>query len=403
MPEELLRRGRGRRVALLVTATTYADPSLKALNAPQADARALAAVLGDPTIGDYQVEVLADKMSQDVRVRINKLFVEADRDDLVLLYFSGHGIRDMAGRLHLATVDTQSTLLASTAVSANFIRELIDHSSSRRVVVWLDCCYAGAFPAGVVPKAGERVDVQTQLNGRSGRGCVVMSASTAIQFAFERGGKPDVRGGVPSSIFTQAIVEGLNTGDADLNGDGEIDTAELYNYVYDWVVRELPEQTPTRNDMVTGEFPVAHNKKGPRSSLDTADVVQPARRGRSLGGRVALIVGVVVALTLMGTFITAYIREMPSSGVPCAAGDVAILGSTSFGPVARELSDRYQKACPSARIDTAVMGSLTGLQQLGSTDGDGQLVISDGAVEAGDVPHVDWKARRRGNFVDGGE
>ncbi len=155
----------GTRRALLIATDAYSDATFSHLRAPQVDAQDLANVLSDKEIGDYRVDVLTNTASHAVRIRINELFTEAARDDLILLYVSGHGVKDASGQLHLATTDTRRSLLAATAISAPFIRELIDHSPARRVVVWLDCCYSGAFPAGRNPKAERTVDVLSQITG----------------------------------------------------------------------------------------------------------------------------------------------------------------------------------------------------------------------------------------------
>ncbi|HEX4723565.1 MAG TPA: caspase family protein [Pseudonocardiaceae bacterium] len=252
----------GRRTALLIATDSYADPAFDGLNAPRQDATELAGLLGDPEIGGFTTTVLDNPTCNDARIALDELFGDAGRDDLLLFYVSGHGVKDEAGHLHLVLGDTRRNRLPATAISAQFVRDLIDHSPARRVVVWLDCCYAGAFPAGMVPKAEGTVDVVAQLNARSGRGCAVMTASTHIQYAYERGGPVEHGGGIPSSLFTNAIVAGLRTGAADLNADGEIDAAELYSYVYDQVRLVTPDQTPTRNDQLSGELYIARSKLG---------------------------------------------------------------------------------------------------------------------------------------------
>jgi hypothetical protein len=45
-------------------------------------------------------------------------------------------------------------------------------------------------------------------------------------------------------VFTSALVEGLRTGDADRDQDGSVALDELYEYVYDKVRAETPNQTP---------------------------------------------------------------------------------------------------------------------------------------------------------------
>lgn len=190
------------------------------------------------------------------------MFNDATREDMVLCYVSGHGIKDDPGRLHLVTTDTEWDVLAVTALAATQLREMIDASRARQTVLWLDCCYSGAFPSGRSPKSGDRVDVVDQLADHSGRGCAVMTASTAIQYAFEGDADARATGPVQPSVFTDAIVRGLGTGAADLNSDGLVDANELYQYVYDEVKRSTPDQTPTRNDQVVGDLHIARSNRG---------------------------------------------------------------------------------------------------------------------------------------------
>lgn len=244
------------RTALLIATDAYRDPTFGALRAPRRDAAELEAVLRDEAIGAFRTEVLVNPSAQLLRERVDSVFTEAGRDDVVLLYVSGHGVKDrFSGQLHFATTDTRNHLLASTAVSAQFVRERIDHSLAAQVVVWLDCCYGGAFPSGMLPRAAGSVDVVEQL--QEGRGCVVMTASTHIQYAYE----PDsgrVEDRAEPSVFTKAIIEGLRTGDADLDADGEISDRDLYGYVYDRVRRENPDQTPTHSGVLSGDLRIAY-------------------------------------------------------------------------------------------------------------------------------------------------
>jgi Caspase domain len=252
-----------RRTALLIATDTYASANLRQLRAPQNDAAELAEVLGDLEIGGYDVSLCINEPIHQVRLEIERVFVEASRDDLVLLYISGHGVKDQAGRqLYFAMQDTRTDRLRTTGVAAQFISDSIDDSMAGQVAVWLDCCYAGLFPAGLNSKSDESVDVLGQLHIRSGRGRAVMTASTAIQYAYETDHFAAVPGEEYRSVFTSAIVRGLKTGDADRNRDGVVDSAELYDYVYDEVRTTTPRQTPMRNDQLTGDLYIALSKRG---------------------------------------------------------------------------------------------------------------------------------------------
>ena len=249
----------GRRIALLIGANRYRDRVFSQLVAPETDVVALADVLKNPRIGAFDVITMIDQPAHAVKMRIEQLFTSADAMDMLLLYFSGHGVKDAPGRLHLVATDTQSGMLGSTAIGANFLREQIDDSAARKVVIWLDCCYSGAFPPGLTPKSDQRVDVVDQLTDRSGRGCVVMTASTHIQQAFEGRVVRRLETHPSPSVFTRAVIRGLETGEADLNQDGDIDSSELYEYVYSQVKSITPSQTPTRSDQLVGSMLIASN------------------------------------------------------------------------------------------------------------------------------------------------
>ncbi|MEU5691146.1 caspase family protein [Actinosynnema sp. NPDC020468] len=244
------------RNALLIATDTYADPTLRSLRAPGADALALGLLLANPEIGGFATEVLHNRPAHVVTQAVEALLANAGADDLVLLYFSGHGIKSAAGELHLAMTDTRTELLRATSLAAATVRDMVDDTVAAQVVVWLDCCFSGAFPSGQRAKAGGQADVLDQLR-TDGSGCAVMTASTRFQYAFEGAGAVDELGGAQESVFTASIVEGLRTGAADLGGDGRVDAAELYRYVHDRVKSLTPHQTPTRNDRLTGEVYIA--------------------------------------------------------------------------------------------------------------------------------------------------
>jgi uncharacterized caspase-like protein len=86
-----------------------------------------------------------------VNEAVEEFFVDSSRDDLLLLYFSCHAVKDEGGELYFATANTKLRRLGSTAVAAHFVNRRMSRSRSRRVVLLLDCCYAGAFERGSAP------------------------------------------------------------------------------------------------------------------------------------------------------------------------------------------------------------------------------------------------------------
>jgi DNA-binding beta-propeller fold protein YncE len=94
-----------------------------------------------------------------------------------------------------------------------------------------------------------------------GRGRAVITASSAMEYAFEGDQLTDTRELAPS-VFTSALVEGLETGDADRDQDGRVALDELYDYVYDKVRTVTPNQTPGKWTFgVQGELVIARRSR----------------------------------------------------------------------------------------------------------------------------------------------
>ncbi|MCR3751310.1 caspase family protein [Lentzea californiensis] len=228
------------RYALIIASHEFADPGLSSLRAPAHDAARLGEVLADPRIGAFHVRTMINSSAAEVNEAVEDFFADREPDDLLVLHFSGHGVKDEAGELHFATSGTKLSRLAGTAVSADFVARRMNRSRSRRIVLLLDCCYSGAFGRGMVARAGGSVGLEEQFGG-SGR--AVITASSAMEYAFEGAAVADSSEGEPS-VFTSALVHGLESGDADRDQDGHVGLDELYDYVYDRVRRVTPHQTP---------------------------------------------------------------------------------------------------------------------------------------------------------------
>jgi caspase domain-containing protein len=241
------------RKALVVATYAYADGGLSRLAAPAHDAESFASVLEDPAIAGFDVTMLVNEPHYVVGEAIADFYAGARRDDLTLLYFTGHGVKDDEGRLYLAMNNTRREALMFTAISAAQLNDAMDASTSRRKVLILDCCYSGAFPAGRTAKSDEGVQTLERFQGK---GRAVLTASDATQYAFEG---EDLTGSGTSSVFTRHLVEAISSGAADLDEDGDIALDELYSYVYEQVVAEVPQQRPKKQEDVDGRILIARN------------------------------------------------------------------------------------------------------------------------------------------------
>jgi hypothetical protein len=247
----------GRRLALLVATSVYSDPDLRQLRAPGRDAAELSEVLRDPRIGGFEVQTLINAPSGEAQEGIEDFCADRHPGDQLLIYLSCHGVLDSNGRLYYAAANTRRQRLAATAVASAWLIERLDDSRAHRQIVVLDCCHSGAFARGA--KGDQELALQQRFEPH-GRGRVVLTASRGTEYSFE-GGQASGEG-VPS-VFTHAIINGLRTGDADLDKDGLITVNDLSQYVYSAVRAAEPRQTPQLWTYgAEGSLLVAHSVRG---------------------------------------------------------------------------------------------------------------------------------------------
>lgn len=226
------------KIALLIGISEYGN-GFHPLPGTLTDIQAMERVLKQSEMGGFdQVKLLPNPGRQQMAEAIEELFVGCQPDDLILLYFSGHGIkldsrdgsdgadgidevegddlyfasretgRDSAGRLKMAT-----------ALSAYDIKKLMRRSASRRQVLILDCCFSGAFAKDMMVRGGNSVPVDVAQLGGEGRAVLTSSAETQPSFEDKDGG-----------FYTRYIVEGVEKGSADTDNDGWITVDELHEF-----------------------------------------------------------------------------------------------------------------------------------------------------------------------------
>ncbi|MFC7647558.1 caspase domain-containing protein [Streptosporangium lutulentum] len=259
---------------------------MRRLRAPAHDAEALAGVLRDPQIGGFDVRTMLNEPAYVISEAVEEFFADRSPNDLLLVHFSCHGVKDESGDLYFATVNTKLSRLSATAVAADFVNRLMNRSRSRRIVLLLDCCYAGAFERGMTARADTTVGIGEQFGGR---GRAVITASSAMEYAFE-GDQPLGAFDVAPSVFTGALVEGLTSGEADRDQDGWVTLDELYDYIFDKVREATPHQTPGKWTFgVQGDLRIAR-----RGRPVTTPVQLPPELRQAIDHPLASIRGAVV-------------------------------------------------------------------------------------------------------------
>ncbi|WP_329386471.1 caspase family protein [Streptomyces sp. NBC_01351] len=231
------------REALVVATSSYEDTRLNQLNSPGLDATGLSEVLSDPAIGGYAVRSVIDQPAHVVRREIERFFIRRKPDDQLLLYLSCHGIKDSRLQLYFAATDTDRDLLESTSVPAVFVNGRLIGCNSRKILVLLDCCYSGAFKPGGAKSADRAVHLLEEFKDT---GVAVITATDALQQAWEGDGPVTETGEGQLSVFTAAAVGGLRSGRADRDGDGWVSVEDLYEHVREEMLARDARQSPLR-------------------------------------------------------------------------------------------------------------------------------------------------------------
>jgi formylglycine-generating enzyme required for sulfatase activity len=229
--------------ALLIGISTYGE-GLTPIPSARLDVAALAEVLRDPQLGGFpseQVVVLQDPQRTPMERAVELLFANRDPEDLLLLYFSGHGFRDDQRQLLLSCSESRKfgegrergKVQQSTTLRAAQLREYMKNSSNYQLLI-LDCCFSGAFAEGMAAKD----DGALHLEDFGGEGRAVLTSSASI----ETSSAPEAGEGL--SVYTRFLVEGIRTGAADRQQRGFVDAEDLHLYVSRRVAEAAPAMTP---------------------------------------------------------------------------------------------------------------------------------------------------------------
>ncbi|MFF1921891.1 caspase domain-containing protein [Streptomyces sp. NPDC058221] len=228
---------------LIGNASFPSDPhALPELRGPLVDLKELGQALTDDKVGLFSpgnILSLPDKEVHELRKNLDKFFSTAMREDVLLLYYSGHGRLDEYGELYLCASDTMLDTPRATALSAAEINNMIRSSAAATVVIVLDCCHSGAWKADV--------DLAAPVAGK-GRYVLTSNRSTQLARDAEAEGQP--------SPFTEMLVRGLRHAEA----AGHLTVSELYRQVHHWMTEGSP-RPPQLSFIGEGDIAIARRGK----------------------------------------------------------------------------------------------------------------------------------------------
>lgn len=256
--------GKGDLYFLGFGASKYKDPGLD-LNYADKDMRDLAAAVSKmaPAYAGVHTRLyLNSDVTADNIVKAGEFLKDAKPDDTVLLAIAGHGgySRGADPKYYFLAYNSVPADLPGTGVAFDKLEGLLDGIRPRKKLFLMDTCESGeledevfeafwsqAGARGLTPRAPRAA--RTALAGGRGRGYLhgrdrlifsgLARRTGAVIFSSSRGGEISYESSeLRNGFFTREILNALAGGSADLNGDGQLDSGELRDYVSGAVARE---------------------------------------------------------------------------------------------------------------------------------------------------------------------
>jgi uncharacterized caspase-like protein len=220
-----------KRWAVVVGVGEYASDDIPDLEFAPADARSVRDFLQSDAAGPFdEVLYLENERATGAAMR-EALFVflqQADWDDLVVIYYAGHGAPD-PGRpdnLYLLPTDAELGSLASTGFPMWDVKTALRRQiAAERVIVIADACHSAGTADGDTVGGGESNHIAggfQDLFTPSRR--LMMTAAATNEFSLE-----DARWG-GHGVFTNFLLDGL-AGAGDSDGNGIVTFTELFEHV----------------------------------------------------------------------------------------------------------------------------------------------------------------------------
>jgi hypothetical protein len=225
--------------AVVVGVSNYT--SMPSLRFTDDDASRYYAFLKSPEGGglpDDRVELLLDPTRVEMLNALRKTFLKADENDMVVLYFSGHGLD---GCFLPADYDGYNN-----KVRHEEIKTIFKQSKAKYKLCIADACHSGSLNAGLAAKGPTPANMLSRyyraLEDSDG-GIALFMSSKSEELSLEDHG-------LRQGVFTYYLLSGLK-GEADTDRNGLVTIRELFLHVSSRV-REYTAgaQTP----VLTGDY-----------------------------------------------------------------------------------------------------------------------------------------------------
>jgi hypothetical protein len=234
----------GKRYAIVVGINDYIDTSIADLTKARDDAKGMAAMLTAKGEFDYVFTFTDDlnyrdplfPMKANIESKIDMILARADENDMILFFFSGHGVNDKSGNGYLVAIDTKIKEPHSTAIKVEDIVEKLQKKGIKKSLLILDACRE------IINKESKGIENNGLREKRFEK-----SEVSATFYSTSSGNYSYEHESLNNGVYTTFLLKGLN-GDADANKDGIVTLTELDTYVQfavdDWAMKNHKQQKP---------------------------------------------------------------------------------------------------------------------------------------------------------------
>jgi uncharacterized caspase-like protein len=147
-----------------------------------------------------------------------------ETDSPVFIYYSGHGAPNpKTGDAYLVPYDGDPTFVDSTSYPLKRLYAALDKLPTKDITVVLDSCFSGAGGRSVIAKGMRPMVISMENPLVTSDKTMVLAASSGEQVSSTYDDKGH-------GLLTYFFLKGLQ-GEADLNKDGTVNVAELFEYV----------------------------------------------------------------------------------------------------------------------------------------------------------------------------
>ena len=135
----------------------------------------------------------------------------------VVVFYSGHGVPGKTGRGYLLPTDSNPDTAELNGYPIDLLYENLGGLRTRSTTVFLDACFSGGSPRGMLIRSASPVYVEADVSGAAA-GLTVLTAASGAQLA---SWDEQARHG----LFTEHLLDALY-GKADADGDGRVTARE---------------------------------------------------------------------------------------------------------------------------------------------------------------------------------